>query len=129
MIWEKTEEIRKNIVVDAFVVMPNHLHGVLIINDTNACRDVLSKRLYVGPHKKLSKISPKKNSISMIIRFFKRQATKYARAHTDIFTVWQSNYYDRIIRNENELNRIREYIIRNPEKWDEDRNNTENIFM
>jgi REP element-mobilizing transposase RayT len=126
--WQKTEEIRKNILVDEFVVMPNHLHGILMINETKG-RDVLAKRLYGGEHKNMSKISPSKNSISVIIRFFKRQITKYARKNTNIFTVWQSNYYDRIVRNEDELNRIREYILQNPAKWENDRNNAENIFM
>ena len=68
-------------------------------------------------------------TIGSIIRGFKIGVTKYARKNTDIYAVWQSNYYDRIVRNEDELNRIREYILRNPEKWDDDRNNTENIFM
>ncbi len=43
--------------------------------------------------------------------------------------LWQSNYYDRIIRNEDELQRIRKYIIENPLKWEFDKNNTENLFM
>jgi len=46
-----------------------------------------------------------------------------------IFFSWQSNYYDRIIRNEEELQKIRKYIIENPLKWEFDKNNTENIFI
>ena len=125
--WKKTGAIRPNIIIDEFVVMPNHLHGVLIVNGVGG-RDVLPKRLYDGKHKNMSKISPSKNSISVAIRFFKRQTTIQSRKINPNFS-WQSNYYDRIVRNEDELNRIREYIFRNPEKWDDDRNNTENIFM
>ncbi len=44
-------------------------------------------------------------------------------AHTNVRDVWQRNYYEHIIRNENELNRIREYIINNPKKWEFDRDN------
>ncbi len=43
--------------------------------------------------------------------------------------IWQRNYYDRIIRNEKELDKIRKYIFENPLKWELDRNNPENLFM
>ncbi|NJP03704.1 hypothetical protein HC823_00205 [Candidatus Gracilibacteria bacterium] len=79
-----------------------------------------SKRLYRGQNPEMSKISPDKNSISVAIRFFKRQATIRIRKILPDFS-WQSNYHDRIIRNEEELNRIREYIQMNPERWDEEK--------
>ena len=57
--------------------MPNHVHGILIINDDDPRRDVLPKRLYEydGKHPNVSKISPTKKSISTALRFFKRQTT------------------------------------------------------
>ena len=130
--WSKTGEIRTNIIVDEFIIMPNHVHGILIVNDDldHECmgRDVLPKRLYNGDHKKMSDISPPKNSLSTVIRFFKRQTTIHARK-TCIDFLWQPNYYDRIIRNEKELNRIREYIIQNPEQWTEDSNDMGNLYI
>lgn len=116
--WKKTEKIRKNITIDEFVIMPNHVHGILMV-DNNYCRDVLSKRLYTGKHLQMSKISPTKNSISTTVRFFKRQTIIESRKINPNF-VWQSNYHDRIIRDEDELNRIREYIIWNPQNWKKD---------
>ena len=78
--WKRTAEIRKNIRIDEFVIMPNHIHGILWIeNNPERRRDVLPKRLYNGDHPKMSEISPTKNSISMAIRFFKRQTTVNSR--------------------------------------------------
>ena len=62
-------------------------------------------------------------NLASIIRGFKIGATKYSRQNTDIYHVWQSRFYDHIIRHENELNRIREYIQNNPLNWEKDRNN------
>jgi len=116
--WEKTAEIRNHISLGEWVVMPNHIHGVLIINN-NDRRDVLSKRLYDGPHPQMSKISPTKNSISTAIRFFKRQTTVRIRKITPNFA-WQPRFHDHIICDENELNRISEYMLSNPQNWEND---------
>jgi len=60
----------------------------------------------------------------------KSTITKQINAlQNDFFFSWQKSYYDRIIRNEDELQRIRQYISENPLKWEENKNNTENIFM
>ena len=54
------------------------------------------------------------------MRGFKIGVTKWFREHTEIYTVWQRNYYEHIIRNETDLQRIREYIINNPMNWEKD---------
>ena len=74
---------------------------------------------------KFQQIIPK--SIGSIVRGFKIGVTKWYRQNTDVYTVWQKNYYDRIIRDEDELNRIREYIIYNPEKWATDKENPQRL--
>jgi REP element-mobilizing transposase RayT len=58
-----------------------------------------------------------------VIRGFKIGVTKWFRQNTHIQTVWQRNYYEHIIRNEESLNRIREYIATNPLRWHLDREN------
>jgi REP element-mobilizing transposase RayT len=149
--WLKTFNIRKNLKLDKFVVMPNHFHGIIQIADNNFIynniniysknvvrRDVAALRLYgcekqnkqnISKNEKMSKISPKPNSISTIIRSFKSAATKAINKKTNSNNIiWQSRFYDRIIRNDNELNKIRQYIINNPLKWDVDRNNPEYKF-
>lgn len=137
--WKESAEIRKYVYLGEWVVMPNHLHGILILDNaeyTNdgKCRDVLPKRLYKtkrfyghdgdhhgydGDHPQMSKISPAKNSLSTIIRFFKRQTTIRARQITPDFA-WQPRFHDRIIRNEPEHQRIAEYIYNNPVNWERD---------
>ena len=161
--WQKTEKIRKNITLGEWVVMPNHFHGILIVDNKNNPRrdvlvkrlqtkredinktliyqqtylkknktkhmcpngDVLPKRLYKndnehnGKNLKMSKISPTKNSISVAIRFFKRQTTIRLRKLNPLF-VWQSRFHDHIIRNDKEFKKISEYIKENPMKWEND---------
>lgn len=70
-----------------------------------------------------------KKSISSVINHFKGIVKKWANKNGYEQFVWQKNFYDRIIRNENELNRIRKYISNNPKKWCLDQNNIENIYM
>jgi REP element-mobilizing transposase RayT len=74
-----------------------------------------------------------KYHIWFMIRKLKWKTTflihRFVNREENIFFAWQPNYYDRIIRNEDELQRIRKYILENPIKWEIDKNNTENIFM
>ena len=120
----KTPQIRKNVLLGEWVVMPNHFHGIIIIQNDDQIpqhRDVLQKRLYEydGNHQQMSEISPLKKSLSAIIRFFKRQTTIESRKINPDFA-WQSRFHDRIIRNENESKDISEYIRLNPQNWKTD---------
>ena len=124
--WKRTAEIRPHIFLDEWVVMPNHFHGILVVR--NDCRDVLPKRLYGGVHKKMSEISPTKNSISTAIRFFKRQTTIRAKKINPQFA-WQTRFHDHIIRNEKSLGNIRNYVQQNPALWHRDRNNNSGLWM
>lgn len=124
---------RENVIIDEYMVMPNHVHFVLIL-DNNECRDVLPKRLYENENNNynnnFSKISPKKWTIWNIMKLFKWFTTKTInKSQNEIFFAWQTNYYDRIIRDEDELSRIRKYIDENPEKWEQDKDNEENLYM
>ena len=123
--WVKSEKIRKHIFIDEWVVMPNHIHGIIVIDHGNHIRrDVLTKRLYEydGKHPKMSKISPISYSLSTMIRFFKRSVTIKAKIINPEFA-WQTRFHDHIIRNEKSLIRIRKYIFENPKIWFRDRNN------
>ncbi len=133
--WQRTEKVRKNVLVDEFVIMPNHLHGILIIDNKN----IVKTNYHVETNCNLSLPQQQPNqkplkhgtskTIGSIVRGFKIGVSKYARKNTYIYDVWQSNYYDRIIRKEDELNRFRNYIVQNPKNWNEDKNNKENILM
>lgn len=98
--------------IDQFVVMPNHVHGILVLDGRS------SEAQHAAP---LHGNGVRRGSLGAIVRSFKAEVT--GRLHEGGFVegpIWQRNYFDRIIRNEAELGRIREYIYNNPLKWDMD---------
>ncbi len=112
--WLKTAAIRPYVELDAFVVMPNHFHGILLIaEDSGATQRVAATRT-LRPH-----------SVGSIIGQFKSASTKSIRRSGLETFAWQRNFYEHIIRNEDDLAEIREYIIGNPAKWSEDEDNPE----
>lgn len=141
----------ENIFLDRYIVMPNHAHLILeIINRGDVgvrfIEPVFNKPNKWGgfdksnPYKNdeligLDESSPygkiknnpmvlNRNTLGKIIRYFKAKTTKNIRDEKEhIDFSWQRSFYDRIIRNEIELNKIREYIIKNPEMWEDDENN------
>ncbi|HEM48944.1 MAG TPA: hypothetical protein ENO27_01915 [Caldithrix sp.] len=111
-----------NVKMDEFIVMPNHVHGIINIfekHDTSVLNVVGIQNFESLRVNKYQHIIP--GSIGTIIRGFKTGVTKWFRKNTDIYIVWQRNYWEHVIRNENDLNRIRDYIISNPLKWTEDK--------
>lgn len=103
--------------LDEFVIMPNHLHGIILIDNPDQS-DVADIRFEM-----------RKRTLSVVMRTFKAAATANARKIHPAIDLWQPRFFDRIIRNEQELQRIRKYIVDNPQQWDEDRNNPQNIMM
>ena len=107
-----------------FVVMPNHTHGVLIINNVKSlqCNDI-DKSLQCNDstgNQYYSDISPKSGSISTIIRSYKSVVSKHARLLNPEFN-WQPKFHDHIIRNSESFERIQNYIENNPSNWKEDK--------
>ena len=140
--WLNTPDIRKNVELDKFVIMPNHLHGIVIIQysipasvptthpvETHCNASLRDASLWMRNNQEYkNKFGPQSNNLSAIIRGFKGVTTKITRRKfSNINFAWQPRFYDRIIRNDNELNRIRQYIMDNPEKWELDRNNPDNF--
>ncbi|MBM4053072.1 MAG: transposase [Planctomycetes bacterium] len=145
--WVKAETIRNNVLLDRWVVMPNHLHGIIIIKNDDGvethCRASLNfassniamhdnamtkahGNASLPPYK--NKFGPQRNNLSSIIRGFKSATTGRIRRIKRNFS-WQRRFYDHIIRNEKSLNKIREYILNNPLKWELDKNKPENLYM
>ncbi len=122
--WMRTGDIRPNIELDENVIMPHHFHGIVIINAGNICRG-MARHAPTG--RQFAK--PITNSLSTIVGAFKSAATKSINISRNTYgmPVWQRNYFERVIRNENELFRIREYVRFNPVKWDMDEENPVNI--
>jgi len=115
--WQKTPQVRPSVRLDGWVIMPNHLHGIIIIEPV-----VETSRRDVSTGRGVSTASRlKAGSLGAIIGQVKSICTKriWAIGYTDF--AWQARFYDHIIRNGSSLKRIREYIVNNPAKWKEDR--------
>jgi REP element-mobilizing transposase RayT len=115
--WLSIPDHFPNSELDEFIIMPNHVHGIIHIVDFG---NVGAKNFSPLPNKINSFRSPSK-SLGSIIRGFKIGVTKWIRKNTDNYHVWQRNYYEHIIRDENALDRIRIYIRHNPKNWNNDR--------
>ena len=119
-----------------FVIMPNHTHGILIINNPNPvislhCNEInkslhcneINKSLHCNDstgNQYFSDISPKSGSISTIIRSYKSVVSKHARLLNPEFN-WQPKFHDHVIRNSESFERIQNYIENNPSNWKEDK--------
>ncbi|NTW88447.1 MAG: transposase [Desulfobulbaceae bacterium] len=120
--WNNTPIIRPNILLDAFVIMPNHIHGIIVIRRVVPCRNEShgeKSQKGVLRYAPTASFRSPSQTIGAIIRGFKSSTTKQINQirGTPNLPVWQRNYYEHIIRNEEEMNRIREYIITNPQHW------------
>lgn len=116
--WKAIPSHFPHVALDAFVVMPNHIHGVLRIGDTVGAKDISPLP---------SRCLGTANTIGSVIRGFKIGVTKWMRANSDIHDIWQRNYYEHVIRDESSLNRIREYIADNPASWADDAENPHHV--
>ena len=106
--WREIPSHFPHSALDEWVIMPNHLHGIVILTDTVGAKNF--SPLQNGTSK----------TIGSIVRGFKIGVTKWMRQHTDVHTVWQRNYWEHIIRDDADLHRIRQYICNNPARWEED---------
>jgi REP element-mobilizing transposase RayT len=120
--WLMAEMLRSEIRLDEFVIMPNHLHGIVIFNETSTHLSVGAHGHAPLPGHEGSLHRPLRTLGSLVARF-KGSVTRRARMMVDdpTYIVWQRNYYEHVIRNEIELNQIRRYIVENPLRWPQDR--------
>jgi putative transposase len=130
--WYEIPKFSPHVQLGAFVVMPDHLHGILILTDrppikkttdnVGLRRDVGTWQCHVPTsrraHNFYSHITPKPGSVSTIIGSYKSACTKHIRrAFPEIDFRWQERFYDHIIRNEKSFHRISQYILNNPKNW------------
>jgi putative transposase len=154
--WHQLPKIYPNIELDEFVIMPNHLHGIIILCDNvgAALVDAQNNANSIATQKIIPNVNPdeSRNNIHLnnnragtrsvptniglgdVIGAFKSITTnEYIKGVQKLNwypfnkRLWQRNYYEHLIRNDNELNRIREYIIENPLKWDGEDDNSDNL--
>ncbi|MDH7464446.1 hypothetical protein QEG73_24330 [Chitinophagaceae bacterium 26-R-25] len=109
--WFKTPEVRPNVALAEFVVMPNHIHGIIIIKHSESVTQSAINRFNGTSH-----------TIGAIVRGYKSVVTqKINSTYEHPITVWQRNYYEHIIRTEESYHNIANYIINNPANWQNDR--------
>ena len=126
---EKIPEHFPFIILDEFIVMPNHIHGILFISKDET-RDVEAQyfaSLHQPPPYK-NKFGPQSGNISSVMRGYKAAVKSYATTNGIEFA-WQARFHDRIIRDEGALEQIRKYIRENPANWIRDMNNNEGLYM
>ncbi|NET62718.1 MAG: transposase [Symploca sp. SIO2E6] len=128
--WLRTPEIRPEVILDEWTIMPNHLHGIIIIT-----HQPTPPNNHVGAHRRApSQCAPnqcvpnqpqfrrKSKSLASIIAGFKSSTTKrinQVRA-TPRVPLWERNYYESIVRNTEHLEHVRNYIWANPYRWKDD---------
>jgi REP element-mobilizing transposase RayT len=105
-VWAGLPRHYSNVSLDAFVVMPNHVHGVVILGE--------------GPPG-----ASMRTALTEVVRGFKTYSARRVNVIRGVSgtPVWQRNYYERIIRDDHELQNVRRYIAENPAHWDDDSEN------
>jgi putative transposase len=119
--WDCWQEIPAHfpfVVLDEFVVMPNHVHGIIVIDKPDG-DSVETQYIASLPPPPYNRFGPQSQNLASIVRGFKIGVTKFARQH-DLPFGWQARYHDHVIRNAAECDRIRHYISNNPQQWAED---------
>lgn len=119
-----------DIEIDEFVVMPNHFHGIIVIVGAQFIAPFDCDAINQNKKQMKKGVMNHAPTVGEIMRAFKARCTHAINQirNTPGVPLWQRNYYEHIIRNEEEMNRIREYIIENPMRWGEDENNPANIY-
>jgi REP element-mobilizing transposase RayT len=112
--WSDLPNHTPGLILDAWAMMPNHLHGIVILPG-EPLSEALSQTMPGGPGI---------GSLGAVVGGFKSAVSREvaARKLSLVKPLWQRNYYDRIIRNDRDLDATREYIASNPVRWDDDPN-------
>ena len=119
--WDSIPTHFPHVETDEFIVMPNHAHGIIVLSGVGA--------QFIAPFRKTTTenqgVMNHAPTVGKIVRAFKARCTHMINnvRNTPGLPVWQRNYYEHVIRDEKELDAIREYIRFNPQKWDEDEEN------
>ena len=121
--WDDINNHFNDVATDYFIIMPNHIHGIITVGARSPCPP---DKIHLPNESNEIDIGGRGNrartTLGNIIAYFKYASTKQINAmrNIGIQKIWHRNYYDRIIRNDRELNEIREYIINNPMHWETD---------
>jgi REP element-mobilizing transposase RayT len=132
--WQEIPNHFGNVELDAFVIMPNHIHGIIIINERDLIHqipnnkpnhpDVMNPDVMNHVPTEWQLMKNPRLTLGKIVRYFKARSSKFIHdAGYDKFK-WQSRFYEHIIRDDKALSNIRDYIGGNVIKWASDTENT-----
>ena len=128
--WLDIPEHFPNVVLHERIVMPNHVHGIIELVGANNYSPILkipeidSPESVIDMGNRAKNISPLRSpskTIGSIVRGYKIGVTKWFRSNGNMENIWQRNYWEHIIRDEQSYQRIAEYIINNPKNWNTDK--------
>ncbi len=117
-------EYRREIIIDNYIVMPNHIHIIIQIVGAGSSRPGINK----NNNETIDGRDNRARTLGQIIAYFKYNSTKKINElmKNGVNKIWQRSFYDHIIRNDKSLHKIREYIVNNPLTWNTDKNNPNN---
>lgn len=125
--WAEIPQHSKYTYVDSYVIMPNHVHGIVVLDKPD---NVETQEFASLNCDKSNKFGPlKRNSLQSIIHSYKSAVTRWCRKNGHEHFGWQERFYEHIIRADDSVDRIRDYITCNPAKWESDKNNPANLWM
>ena len=118
-VWEELPRHYPHVRTDAWIVMPNHVHGIIILTS------VTTSTVGAGFKPALLDGSARRHGLPEIVRALKTFSARRINVlcGTSKKPFWQRGYYERVIRNERELNHVRQYSMDNPARWDQDPEN------
>jgi REP element-mobilizing transposase RayT len=142
--WLAIPEHNPGVTLDEWIIMPNHLHGLVVIHENqrrgvqlNAPTTMIeASSVSASPNDepadrpsadRLSTISPRPGTLSVIVRTYKAAVTTACRSQGYASFRWQRGYYEHVVRSTHELDAIRRYIRLNPLRWQLDRDNPANV--
>lgn len=152
-VWEGLQERFTNVVLDEFIIMPSHVHGIVFVISQQRSRDqgtivdqgamngaptgpgdqtgcvgarFIAPR-FIAPHGAAPPPGAHGPPLGEIVRTFKAVSTRMLRRDLLPEFGWQRNYYEWVLRNDEELHRVRQYIVDNPLKWHLDTDNPVNL--
>ncbi|BDC98624.1 hypothetical protein PEPS_09050 [Persicobacter psychrovividus] len=118
LLWQQIPYHTKNkIWLGSFCIMPNHLHGIIQLNQFHHSKECSAA---TDKNSNFRKITPKQNSISTIIRSYKSAVTKTCN-QLGYPMQWHNRFYDHIIKDQEAFHNIDDYIKNNPQKWAQDK--------
>jgi len=122
--WFEIPRLNHHVRLGEFIVMPNHIHGILILDKMDIDDDTIDNpNIHLSAQSQyFSEISPKSGSVSRILGSFKSACSLHIhQTFPDVDFEWQERFYDHIIRNDKSFVRISNYIVNNPLKWEDDK--------